>query len=292
MKNPVSINCIIAFYLALVLTSCINTISDPIEDHLISAILIVHCKTNYIEPSIKYSPYYGFITPDITYFIGEIVNINDELQILDDSLNTYIHSDISIIGENVNISFQSQNIVKLEGTGDYIFPMINDQHINFAANSNYEVVVETEDDITLNGSTTTPSDFSIISIEDKYLAKSYSNLWHIRWEKSEGAIGYLFYIVGLNEQYEENQYVMYNRHHFTENEVYFNFLYPYDSLSDIQIGVDIPWPNQFFVAIVAYEENYYRYVFLNQDPAGWDNGYGMIGSTNILSQEFVQELND
>ena len=154
----------------------------------------------------------------------------------------------------------------------------------------YSVKIKTEDGNEYTGYTRVPGDFHFIPWEDgNYLKRVDETHWTIRWSPSENGYEYSFYLLGFNDNYNPYNYTE-TRTTLNDCEHTFKFYFANRGETTNIPGVDAPYPNKFYAKVYVYDENLYRYKYLAQDPAGWLNCLGILGSTNQTTIVFEQEL--
>lgn len=238
---------------------------------------------------------------DIAYIVNQVIDKDDSIYVVDDSLNTMIPADITVSNDNVDYSFKTSKIYQDSITICYFYeyfhtyyyqflPYIRDKEWQIKAGSKYSVIVKTKDGNIYTGSTQVPGEFHFLPWEDgKYLKRVDQNHWKIRWSPSCNGFEYSFRIWGFSDDFSPGRYT--DTRTFTNDfeasfELYFC---DRQSTSDTP-GVDAPYPNKFFAQVYVFDENLYRYKYLLQEPAGWTNCLGILGSTNLATIVFEQDL--
>ncbi|MBC8147202.1 MAG: hypothetical protein H8E98_04380 [Bacteroidetes bacterium] len=275
----------------VLLSSCWDFPENTIENNNIAAHVILNA-----NPIIDAPDYMGivnyFMGVDIIYLTCEVIDKNDSLYIIDDSLITYIPSQITVTSDSFIFTWETENIQPQNENGYYTFPYIDVDSIHIKGGSEYLINITTFSGFEMEGSTKVPGDFQFLKWEDgKYLKKTGTNKWKIRWSSSNGSYNYWFEIDGNHPNYDENRLAHRTLGNIVDNEIEFNFIYTDQHLTGEEPGIDGELPITMFALVIAYDENYFRYKFLNQDPAGWINGLGMAGSMNATKIEFEQDLN-
>lgn len=238
---------------------------------------------------------------DISYVVNRVVNVNDSIYIAGDSLNIMIPANITIFGDQQEYAFNSGHIQKdsiiVEPYPGYFttyysqfLPFLRDEDWQIQAGCKYTVTVKTEDGNIYTGSTQVPGEFHFLPWEDgKYLKKVGNNNWKMRWSESSNGYEYSFRLWGFNDNYNYGRFAEIVE--FTnENEIERMFHFVDEQNSGETPGIDAPYPNKFFTWVYVYDENLYRYKYLLQDPAGWSDCLGVLGSTNLITVVFEQEL--
>lgn len=238
---------------------------------------------------------------DISYIVNRVVDKDDSIYVVGDSLNTMIPAQITVSGDQRDYSFKTGRIQRDSITVWYsnehfityysqYLPYIRDKEWKIQAGRKYSVTVETEDGNEYTGSTQVPGEFHFIPWEDgKYLKKVGDYEWKIRWSSSSNGYEYRLLLYGFNNNYMEGHYT-YHLDITNDCESIFEFYFMRRDTIFVTPGIDAPYPNKFFAQVYVYDENLYRYKYLLQDPAGWSNCLGILGSTNLATIVFEQEL--
>jgi len=238
---------------------------------------------------------------DISYVINRVVDKDDSIYVVGDSLNTMISANITVSGDHRDYSFKTGKIKRdsiIVWYYDKFYWTYYSQHLPFVrdykwqvqADCKYVVTVETEDGNKYTGSTQVPGEFHFLPWEDgNYLKNVGDYEWKIRWSSSSKGYEYEFRMWGFNDNYSAGRYTE-TRTSGNDYEHSFEF-YFCDLLTTTDTpGIDAPYPNKFFAEVYVYDENLYRYKYLLQDPAGWSNCLGILGSTNLATIVFEQDL--
>ncbi|HPC36843.1 MAG TPA: hypothetical protein PLO79_09545 [Candidatus Marinimicrobia bacterium] len=238
---------------------------------------------------------------DISYIVSKVVDKDDSIYVVGDSLNTMISANITVSGAHQDYSFNSGKIYFDSITVCYYdefywtfysqsLPFIRDKNWQIQAGCKYSVSVKTEDGNEYSGFTQVPGEFHFLPWEDgKYLKKVGDYKWKIRWSSSSNGYEYALQIWGFNDNYNPGRYTE-TRAYSNDCEHSFEFYFCDRGSTSDTPGVDAPYPNKFFAELYVCDENLYRYKYLLQEPAGWTNCLGVLGSTNLATIVFEQDL--
>ncbi len=239
---------------------------------------------------------------DVSYIVNRIIDKDDSIYVAGDSLNTMIPAQITVSGNEENYTFETGKIERDSITVCYydefyytyyyqFLPYVRDAEWQIRAGNKYSVKVKTRDRNEYTGSTQVPGDFHFIPWEDgNYLKRVDETHWTMRWSPSENGYEYSFYLLGFNDNYTPGRYTESVAGADNDCEVSCPFIF-IDIHGNHKIpGIDFPYPNKFFAQVFVSDENLYRYRYLMQDPAGWSNCLGILGSTNQTTVIFEQEL--
>lgn len=294
--------------LAYFLTSCMEPTKVPQQQDQIAVSMVLNANPMdtlpYLIKNIRgdWYQYDEWNTGiDISYIVNRVIDKDDSIYVDGDSLNTMIPAFITIAGNQEEYSFNSGKIrfdsiivvfheVFYQTFYYQFMPYIRDENLKIQPGMKYSVTVETTDGSKYTGYTRVPGEFHFLPWEDgHYLKKAGNNKWKIRWTKSSNGFEYYLYLYGFHDDYQ----AYYHTYHIDISNTC-ESIFEFHSYNPSQIpeipGVDVPYPNKFFGQVYVIDENIYRYRYLLQDPAGWTNCLGVLGSTNSTAIIFEQNL--
>lgn len=303
-------NILVAIILVFLSISCMEPTRDLERQGQVAVSMVLNANTMDTLPDVLeyylsdeyYQSWEKGLGIDISYLVNRVVDKNDSIYVVGDSLNTMIPAFITVSSDQGGYSFKTGEILRDSITvcynGQFFFtyhfqflPYVRDDGLQIEAGRKYTVTVRTEDGNTYTGNTQVPGEFRFIPWEDgKYLKNVGENRWKIRWSPSSNGYEYYFRMWGFNDNYRRGRYTETVAGSINDCEHSFEFYFcDRDTTSDTP-GIDAPYPNKFFARVYVEDENLYRYRYLSQDPAGWSNCLGILGSTNLTTIVFEQEL--
>ncbi|MBU1873848.1 hypothetical protein KJ688_09015 [bacterium] len=292
MFNPFKNLKIVVFIFMLILfvESCMEFPEEPSKIGQLSTIIVLNANPYNNTKNLRYHDfpaYYDSI--DVSYMISLAVDKKESLNFTIIPATIIIRNDTYIFSFTTQSSDSNENLITSRGIR---FPSISSDTLVFKGGEKYDILLETNSGFDMKGYTTIPGDFHFIPYKNgKYIKRTGANKWKMRWSKSINSYNYWFAINGLHDSYEEEMVVLSAHGNISGEEIEFSFAYLLHG-HQTEPEIDTPLPDKFYAWVLATDENLYRYKFLQQDPAGWYSGFGVAGSTNLMTLEFEQNLNE
>jgi len=303
IRNLISFHLFVFFFI-----SCIEPTRDISQQEQVAVSMVLNANPMDSLPDILknladdyYKTWTQGLGVDLSYIINRIIDKNDSIYVIGDSLNTMIPANIIVFGDQQEYAFnsghiQKDSIIVEPYPGHFTFyysqflPFLRDEEWQIQAGSKYTVSIQTKDGIIYTGHTQVPGEFHFLPWEDgKYLKKVDNDHWKMRWSESSNGYEYSFQLWGFNDDYNYGRFAEIVEV-TNESEIERMFHFVDEQYSGETPGIDAPYPNKFFAWVYVYDENLYRYKYLLQDPAGWSNCLGVLGSTNLATIVFEQDL--
>jgi hypothetical protein len=180
-------------------------------------------------------------------------------------------AEVKISGDNFVESLKYSEAKNNEGiVYDYFYETVNSIKDKLLPGKTYRLYVKSDHNV-INGTTTFPDDFHIISHKNNDTIDPTENIT-LRWSKSNNSY---FYVI----LYGSPMKMMFNGGIVNEF-TYYNTILTKDTLFELpKYAGPMPIESEYrIIKVIAMDKNYYDHTYLMRDRAGLDGGYGCFSS--------------
>ncbi len=205
-------------------------------------------------------------------YLYRTANVNERIdrrEISREGYGKFFIKDANIILKNSSFTYSDFLLEEDSTYSEKCFCYANSSSLNILPNQEYLLEINFNDE-TVFGKTTTPGNYEIISPKNNAIIKAtddeYNVTIDVSWRKSNNAKGYIITI---------NKKKLYgNSYSFITNDTTYN------------IKKNMSWGN-YRLEVLAYDENFNKYLVEEYNRSGLENAYGYFGSSVMRSIDFT-----
>jgi len=205
-------------------------------------------------------------------YLYHTANVNERIdrrEISGEGYGKFFIKDANIVLRNSSFTYSDFLLEEDSTYSEKGFCYANSSSLNILPNQKYSLEINFNDE-TVFGETTTPGNYEIISPKNNTIIKATGDennvALDISWNNSNNAKGYIITII------EKKMYG--NRYSFITSDTTYN------------IKANMSWGN-YRLEILAYDENFHKYIVEEYNRSGLENAYGYFGSSVMKTVDFT-----